>query len=154
MSKTLPKILIVEDDFPLFGEMEKCLQSHALGRDINIGVIYAHNLVDARQKIMTYRIDIVSTDMTYPVRDKELNEEAGAMLVPFVRRRISPQTATIVYSGHELGDIKRKLEKHGIIENVMQGSKLKNIYPTILKKDPQMSHDTWARAVLDAVMAL
>ncbi len=141
------KILIIEDEMDVFESMERCLSKHATGRDVNISVIHALTLIDAKTKFNAYKPPIVSTDLGYPLRPREVvRSDSGAYLVHQILQKKS-KTKIIVYSGQDTSTSRSMLGNFGVTKAVEDGE------IKILKKNRMISHDVWASTVLDAVFA-
>jgi DNA-binding response OmpR family regulator len=134
------KILVVEDDDDLYPGMERALHQQAKIQLITITVIRSTTLADAKQKFAAYRLDVISTDMGFPLLGGDpIHSAAGAHLVGYVAARA--QTPIMVYSGNQVARTKQ------VLSSVDTAT-----VPDILQKNGTVGHDPWARSTLHLLL--
>lgn len=138
------KMLIVEDDDHIYPSMERCLNTHATRSDINLRLIRARTLYEARTNFKAYQPEVVSIDMGFPIREKEHPDaEAGARFAQIVRRASS--VPVVMYSGSEVHETYNRLKHFGFgFGNVA--------FPEVLKKNWSHGHDAWAKKLLELLL--
>jgi CheY-like chemotaxis protein len=140
MIKTEWKVLVVEDDKNILPSMKAALERNATLRDLNVHILHAVNMYEARRHLDTNQIDGISTDMGYPPRfESHVESDMGARLARFLMRY--KKIPYLIYSGMELGDVKKALAEFGVTD-----------FPEILHKSRTSDHTQWARSTLDLLL--
>lgn len=105
MNSSVRKIVIIEDYHPLFTAMEILLGADLKNSGILAEIIHFEKLMPAFEYINQNRVDVISTDMSYPVHENGQIEQFSGVNLLGLLSESGIETPVVIYSTHEKDDV-------------------------------------------------
>lgn len=136
-----PRILVLEDTESTWAKMLLALNEQATKQNLQIEIIHAASVNEAKQILKTELLTCASLDMVCPryTNDlRSLQSNGGAQVAQYNQRH--GNIPYLIYSSEKIAGIEKLLKDECI-----------NSLPLILRKDFSISHNPWAIALLGLI---